>query len=63
MQGGAHWLDVRLPSEFENHHLDGAVNIPLYFIRLKIKHAEREYQVRGLLRHGPAQLSRCLHPQ
>jgi len=33
---GGQWLDVRLPSEFENQHLDGAVNIPLYFIRLKI---------------------------
>lgn len=33
---GGQWLDVRLPSEFENHHMDGAVNIPLYFIRLKI---------------------------
>jgi len=36
VQGGGQWLDVRLPSEFENHHLDGAINIPLYFIRLKI---------------------------
>ncbi len=34
--GGGQWLDVRLPSEFENHHQEGAVNIPLYFIRLKI---------------------------
>ena len=33
---GGQWLDVRLPSEFENHHKDGALNIPLYFIRLKI---------------------------
>ena len=33
---GGQWLDVRLPSEFENHHLEGAINIPLYFIRLKI---------------------------
>lgn len=33
---GGQWLDVRLPSEFENQHLDSAVNIPLYFIRLKI---------------------------
>jgi len=33
---GGKWLDVRLPSEFENHHLDGAANIPLYFIRLKL---------------------------
>lgn len=34
--GGGQWLDVRLPSEFENQHLDAALNIPLYFIRLKI---------------------------
>ena len=36
IQGGGQWLDVRLPSEFENQHLDGAINIPLYFIRLKL---------------------------
>ncbi len=36
VQSGGQWLDVRLPSEFENHHKDGAINIPLYFIRLKI---------------------------
>jgi CRP-like cAMP-binding protein len=36
VRSGAQWLDVRLPSEFENQHLDGAINIPLYFIRLKI---------------------------
>ena len=36
VQDGGQWLDVRLPSEYENHHLDSAVNIPLYFIRLKI---------------------------
>jgi len=34
--GGGKWLDVRLPSEFENDHLNGAINIPLYFIRLKM---------------------------
>lgn len=33
---GGRWLDVRLPSEFENYHQDGAINIPLYFIRLKV---------------------------
>ena len=33
---GARWLDVRLPSEFESWHEPGAVNIPLYFIRLKL---------------------------
>lgn len=36
VKSGGQWLDVRLPSEFENQHLDNAVNIPLYFIRLKI---------------------------
>jgi len=36
VQSGGQWLDVRLPSEFENQHLDGALNIPLYFIRLKL---------------------------
>jgi len=36
ISNGGKWLDVRLPSEFENQHLDGAINIPLYFMRLKI---------------------------
>ena len=34
---GAQWLDVRLPSEFENFHLDAAINVPLYFIRMKLR--------------------------
>ena len=34
---GAKWLDVRLPSEFEVFRLPGAINVPLYFIRLKLK--------------------------
>jgi CRP-like cAMP-binding protein len=34
---GAKWLDVRLPSEFESQHLDNALNIPLYFLRIKLK--------------------------
>ncbi|MEM6638657.1 MAG: cyclic nucleotide-binding domain-containing protein [Pseudomonadota bacterium] len=34
---GGKWLDVRLPGEFKNFHHPGAINIPLYFIRLKIK--------------------------
>ncbi len=38
---GGEWLDVRLPSEFENHHKDNAINIPLYFIRLKINTLDR----------------------
>lgn len=39
-QGGK-WLDVRLPSEFENFHMEGATNLPLYFIRLKLKSLDR----------------------
>lgn len=34
---GARWLDVRLPSEYEAFHLEAALNIPLYFIRMKLK--------------------------
>lgn len=45
--GGGQWLDVRLPSEFENQHEEGAINIPLYFIRLKLDtlDAKRKYVV------------------
>jgi CRP-like cAMP-binding protein len=35
-KGGA-WLDVRLPSEYEHWHLEPSINVPLYFIRLKLK--------------------------
>jgi len=42
VRSGAQWLDVRLPSEFENQHLDGAINIPLYFIRLKISTLDKD---------------------
>lgn len=33
---GGKWLDVRLPSEFQNLRIEESVNIPLYFIRLKL---------------------------
>ena len=33
---GGQCRDCRLPWEFENLHMEGAINIPLYFIRLKI---------------------------
>jgi len=36
VEEGGQWLDVRLPSEFEQFHEPGAINIPLYFIRLKL---------------------------
>ena len=38
---GGTWLDVRLPSEFESGHFAGAINLPLYFIRLKLKSLDR----------------------
>jgi CRP-like cAMP-binding protein len=34
---GGRWLDVRLPSEFEHCHFENAINVPLYFVRLKLK--------------------------
>lgn len=34
--GIAIWIDARLPSEFNNHHIKGSVNIPLISLRLKI---------------------------
>ncbi len=35
--GGGTWLDVRLPSEFDQYHASGALNVPLYALRLKMK--------------------------
>lgn len=34
--GKARWLDVRLPSEFQNGALPGALNLPLYMMRMKL---------------------------
>jgi len=33
---GGKWLDVRLPSEYQNLRIEDSLNVPLYFIRLKI---------------------------
>ena len=38
---GGQWIDVRLPSEFEHYRPDGAVNIPLYSLRLKMAALDR----------------------
>jgi CRP-like cAMP-binding protein len=38
---GGVWLDVRLPSEFQNLAVEGAMNVPLYFIRLKLSAMDR----------------------
>lgn len=39
---GGQWLDVRLPSEYQNLAIEGALNIPLYFIRLKVATLNRD---------------------
>lgn len=31
----AAWVDVRLESEYANEHLDGAINLPLYLLRVQ----------------------------
>jgi CRP-like cAMP-binding protein/rhodanese-related sulfurtransferase len=41
---GGKWLDVRLPSEFQNFRIDDAINIPLYFIRLKLNALDKNVQ-------------------
>jgi CRP-like cAMP-binding protein len=39
--GGGQWIDVRLPSEFEHYRADGALNIPLYSLRMKMGGLDR----------------------
>jgi len=34
--GGANWLDVRSPDEFAEGHIEGAVNIPFFSLRMKV---------------------------
>jgi CRP-like cAMP-binding protein len=41
IEQGGRWLDVRLPSEHQNVSIEGALNIPLYFIRLKLSALDR----------------------
>jgi CRP-like cAMP-binding protein len=42
IERGGRWLDVRLPSEYQNLAIEGALNIPLYFIRLKVATLDRD---------------------
>src|SRR5690606_1408839 len=35
LAAGARWLDVRTPDEYEQSHLQGAMNMPLNVLRLK----------------------------
>ena len=38
---GAIWVDVRLPSEYQYDHIDGAINLPLNEIRSKLSGLDR----------------------
>jgi len=40
--GGGRWLDVRLPSEHQTLAIEGALNIPLYLIRLKLSTLDKD---------------------
>ena len=39
---GGRWLDVRLPSEHQTLTIEGALNVPLYLIRLKLSMLDRK---------------------
>jgi len=41
IERGGRWLDVRLPSEYQNLAVEGALNVPLYLIRLKLSTLDR----------------------
>ncbi|MGH8132085.1 MAG: cyclic nucleotide-binding domain-containing protein [Steroidobacteraceae bacterium] len=41
IERGGRWLDVRLPSEHQTLAIEGALNIPLYLIRLKLATLDR----------------------
>lgn len=40
-EAGGQWVDVRLPSEFEHYRAEGAINIPLYSLRLRMGALDR----------------------
>jgi rhodanese-related sulfurtransferase len=42
IQNRGQWLDVRLPSEYQNLAIEGSINIPLYFVRLKLNALDRK---------------------
>jgi CRP-like cAMP-binding protein len=41
VERGGRWLDVRLPSEHQTLAVEGALNVPLYLIRLKLSTLDR----------------------
>lgn len=43
-RGDARWLDVRLPTEFATGSLPGAVNLPLYVLRMRLASLDPKVQ-------------------
>ena len=58
----ASWLDVRLPSEYQNLAIEGALNIPLYFIRLKLATLDRDVPYVVYCDTGRRSAAGGLHP-
>jgi CRP-like cAMP-binding protein len=50
IQNRGQWLDVRLPSEYQNLAIEGSINIPLYFVRLKLNALDRNTPYAGSTR-------------
>jgi len=42
--GGATWLDIRLPSEYKTTHIKNSLNIPLISLRLKMNALDKDKQ-------------------
>ncbi|MGJ0486606.1 MAG: cyclic nucleotide-binding domain-containing protein [Methylomicrobium sp.] len=49
---GAVVLDVRAPDEFEEHHIDGSINVPFFSLRMQIKNVNRDKPVIVVCRDG-----------
>ena len=44
VKDGALWLDVRLPSEYQNKNIPGSINIPLFLLRLNADKLSAEHK-------------------
>ncbi len=58
---GGQWVDVRLPSEFENYRAEGAINYSPAFAASEIEGAGPQPALHRLLRYRPPQLGVCIH--
>jgi rhodanese-related sulfurtransferase len=54
LSNGAVLLDVRSQRDYENHHLDDSVNIPLLSLRIRIEECPREKQIIVVCANGKA---------